>query len=302
MIIPEHPQLLDFLQYLRFEKRYSDHTVRAYQDDLRQFGQYLLSEYEIQSYTAATTIMVRSWLSVQREGREGVAPRTISRKLSSLRSFYKYLLKKGEIRVSPVSHLAAPKAGKKLPVYVEESQAARLLDGHSVADGWKGLTAALILQIFYQTGIRLSELVNLKCIQINEFKNTIRILGKGNKERLVPIQPALLDEIQQYEGRKPAQWDDYDKEFLLLTEKGRPLYPKYVYRLVRAYLSEITTLSKKSPHILRHSFATHLLNNGADLNAVKELLGHASLAATQVYTHTTIGKLKEVHKKAHPKG
>lgn len=302
MIIPEHPQLLDFLQYLRFEKRYSDHTVRAYQDDLRQFELYLKQEYELEAISAATTVMVRSWLSAQREGREGVAPRTISRKLSALRSFYKYLLRKGQISVSPVSHLTAPKSGKKLPVYVEETQAARLLDGHFVADGWKGLTAELILQLFYQTGMRLSELVNLKRAQVNAYTHTLRILGKGNKERLVPVQPELLKAIEQYETRKPTQWESYDSDYLLLTEKGKPLYPKYVYRLVKAYLSEITTLGKKSPHILRHSFATHLLNNGADLNAVKELLGHASLAATQVYTHTTIGKLKEVHKKAHPKG
>ncbi|MBZ5859146.1 tyrosine-type recombinase/integrase [Flavihumibacter profundi] len=302
MQLPEDRLLLDFLQYLRFEKRYSDHTVRAYNDDLLQFSVYLSREYELNKFELASTAMVRSWLSAQREGSAGVSPRTISRKLSSLRSFYKYLLKKGVIRVSPVNNLAAPKAGKKLPVYVEERQAAMLFDGSSFGDGWKGLTTSLILRLFYQTGMRLTELVTLKKSQVSTYTRSIKVLGKGNKERVVPVQEDLLEEIRKYEAMKATQWETYDTNHVLLTEKGKPLYAQYVYRIVKGYLGNFTTLSKRSPHILRHSFATHLLNNGAELNAVKELLGHASLAATQVYTHTTIGKLKEVHKKAHPKG
>lgn len=302
MHLPEDRRLLDFLDYLRLEKRYSAHTVRAYQDDLLQFGDYLQKEYEVSDIAEASTGMVRSWLSAQREGSGAVSPRTISRKLSSLRSYYKYLLKLGQIRISPVNKLSAPKSGKRLPVYVEERQAEQLFSAASFGDGWKGLTTALVLQLFYQTGMRLSELVALQPDQVNMFTRTIKVLGKGNKERLVPVQPALLEEIRKYEDQKAAQWEDFDRSRLLLTEKGKPLYAQYVYRVVKAYLGEITTLQKRSPHILRHSFATHLLNNGADLNAVKELLGHASLAATQVYTHTTIGKLKEVHRKAHPKG
>lgn len=302
MHLPEDSNLTDFIAYLRLEKRYSAHTVRAYQDDLIQFAGYLLQEYEVDAISAASTSMVRSWLSAQREGNGAVSSRTISRKLSSLRSFYKYLLKKGTVLVSPVNSLTAPKMGKKLPVYVEERQAELLFSTETFGDGWKAKTTSLILRLFYQTGMRLSELVNLKLGQVNAYTRTIKVLGKGNKERIVPILPALLEELKEYEALKAGQWEIYDKVHVLLTEKGKPLYAQYVYRIVKEYLGDVTTLQKRSPHILRHSFATHLLNNGADLNAVKELLGHASLAATQVYTHTTIGKLKEVHKKAHPKG
>lgn len=302
MHLPEDSNLTDFIDYLRLEKRYSAHTVRAYQDDLVQFAGYLLQEYEVGAISAATTSMVRSWLSAQREGNGAVSSRTISRKLSSLRSYYKYLLKKGTVLVSPVNSLTAPKMGKKLPVYVEERQAELLFSTETFGDGWKAKTTSLILRLFYQTGMRLSELVELKPGQVNAYTRTIKVLGKGNKERIVPILPALLEELKEYETLKADQWEIYDKVHLLLTEKGKPMYAQYVYRIVKEYLGDVTTLQKRSPHILRHSFATHLLNNGADLNAVKELLGHASLAATQVYTHTTIGKLKEVHKKAHPKG
>lgn len=302
MHLPEDSNLTDFIDYLRLEKRYSAHTVRAYQDDLLQFAAYLRQEYEVDAISAASTSMVRSWLSAQREGNGAVSSRTISRKLSSLRSYYKYLLKKGTVLVSPVNSLTAPKMGKKLPVYVEERQAELLFSTETFGDGWKAKTTSLILRLFYQTGMRLSELVDLKPGQVNAYTRTIKVLGKGNKERIVPILPALLEELKEYEALKAGQWEIYDKAHVLLTEKGKPVYAQYVYRIVKEYLGDVTTLQKRSPHILRHSFATHLLNNGADLNAVKELLGHASLAATQVYTHTTIGKLKEVHRKAHPKG
>lgn len=298
----EDPLLTDFIQYLRLEKRYTGHTLRAYQDDLSQFAGYLNLEYETNSFASVSTVMVRSWLSSLKEGKKPLAARSIGRKLSSLRSLYKYLLKKSVIQASPVTNLSAPRAGKKLPVYVEEKQADRLFSGNSFGDGWKGFTTELILHLFYQTGMRLSELVNLKPGQINTYNRSIKVLGKGNKERLIPVGQDLLELISRYQSMKPAQWEQYDLTRLLLTEKGRALYPQYVYRIVHHYLKDFTTLGKRSPHILRHSFATHLLNNGADLNAVKELLGHSSLAATQVYTHTTIGKLKEVHRKAHPKG
>jgi integrase/recombinase XerC len=302
MAIPEDHLLTDFLRYLQLEKRYAVHTVRAYQDDLTQFSKYLITDYEVLQLQQATTAMVRSWLSVLREGREAVSARTISRKLSSLRSFYKYLIKKEQLKISPVAQLHAPKMGKKLPVYVEEQQAEQLFSTATFGDGFKGLTIALTLQLFYETGMRLSELVSLKFADVNVYNRSIKILGKGNKERILPVQPALLQNIQAYEAIKAKTFENYDAVFLLLTEKGKPVYAKYIYRLVNESLGAITTLQKKSPHILRHSFATHLLNNGADLNAVKELLGHASLAATQVYTHNTIGKLKAVHSKAHPRG
>ena len=298
----EDPQLIDFIQYLKLEKRYTVHTLKAYEDDISQFAAYLNLDYETGALAEASTVMVRSWLSSLKEGKSPMAARSVARKLSSLRSFYKYLLKKSVIQASPVSSLSAPRAGKKLPVYVEEKQADRLFSGNSFGDGWKGFTTELMLNLFYQTGMRLSELVNLRPEQVNTFNRTIKVLGKGNKERLIPVGQDLLNLIARYQAMKPAQWEQYDFTRMLLTEKGKAMYPQYVYRIVNQYLKSFTTLKKRSPHILRHSFATHLLNNGADLNAVKELLGHSSLAATQVYTHTTIGKLKEVHRKAHPKG
>lgn len=302
MHIPEDPILLDFLQFLRFEKRYSDHTIRAYQDDLNAFGEFLLLEYELETLMLASSTIIRTWLSSLKEGRGQLSARSINRKLSSLRSFYKYLLRRGLIKVSPVANIGAPKAGKKLPVYVEETQAEALFSRSDFGDGWKGLTTELLLMLFYQTGMRRSELTGLRTSQVNFYGRNIRVLGKGNKERVIPVGEDLLEKIRKYEDLKSGQWERFDPEHLLLTEKGKPLYGQYVYRVVKDFLRDFTTLSKRSPHILRHSFATHLLNNGAQLNAVKELLGHSSLAATQVYTHTTIGKLLEVHRKSHPKG
>lgn len=306
--MPIHPDqyIADFAGYLQFEKRYSAATNRAYGDDLKAFFAYLQSDYTGTDLLTVSPFMVRSWLSSLKEGPQPLESRTIARKLSSLRSFYKYLLKKQLLTISPVAGLTAPKAGKKLPVYVEENQAIAMLEIAGAGEGWKSITTGLIVPLFYETGMRLSELVNLKKSQVDYYTKTIRLLGKGNKERVVPMNPVLLEALKKYESLKAEQdWKQYDKEMLFLTEKGKALYAKYVYRLVNEVLKRNETtahLSKKSPHILRHSFATHLLNEGAELNAVKELLGHASLAATQVYTHNTIGKLKEVHKKAHPRG
>ncbi len=306
MQYPQEPLVADFLVYLQFEKRYSPLTLRAYQDDLAEFGKYLLQEYEEKDLRAVTGFMVRSWLSGMKDGKKPLQSATIARKLSSLRSFYKYLLRKKLVAVSPVAGLSAPKKGHKLPVYVEEKQTKKLFELAGDGEGWKALTTDLVFALFYQTGMRLSELVNLRNGQVDYWSKHLKILGKGNKERIIPVSPALLERIREYEKRKTEQdWESYDQERVLLTEKGRPVYPKYIYEMVRKTLehnNETSHLSKKSPHILRHSFATHLLNAGAELNAVKELLGHSSLAATQVYTHNTIGKLKEVHRKAHPKG
>lgn len=295
--------LPDFLSYLQLEKRYSALTIRAYQDDLIAFRDFLVVEFDVEELTEASAMMIRSWLSSLKEGKEPLAASSIARKLSSLRSFYKYHLRKGRIPVSPAAQLAAPKGGKRLPVYLEENQAAHFLDKVGEGDGWTGFNTQLVLALFYQTGMRLSELVSLRHNQVDHFQKSLRVWGKGGKERIIPVQKSLLDMIRSYEDKKKKEWGVYNPETpLLVTEKGKPVYPKYLYRLVKKHLEGLTTLQKKSPHILRHSFATHLLNQGAELNAVKELLGHASLAATQIYTHNTIGKLKEVHKKAHPKG
>lgn len=291
--------LSDFLAYLKWEKRYSDLTVRAYHDDIASFGVFLIKEFEEQQVRNASSAMIRSWLSSLKDGKQPLSAVTIARKLSSLRSFYRYLLKKGILKASPAAQLAAPKAPKRLPVYLEEKQ----LGNGGAGDGWKGWNTKLIMAILYQTGMRLSELVNLRHDQINTYQQSFKVLGKGGKERFIPVQPGLMELINEYDQLKRKEWGAFDsRSTLLVTEKGKPVYAKYIYRLVQGYLQDLTSLQKKSPHVLRHSFATHLLNEGADLNAVKELLGHASLAATQVYTHNTIGKLKEVHKKAHPKG
>jgi integrase/recombinase XerC len=210
-------------------------------------------------------------------------------------------MRTGKLEQSPMTTIIAPKIPKRLPVYVEQKDTGTLLEHVEFPDDWKGKTDRLLLAIFYNTGMRLSELVNLKESQVNFAANSIKVLGKGNKERVIPVSSELIKSIREYVDLKRSMLEAADDTYLLVNDKGRRLYDKYVYFAVKKYLSMVTTIDKKSPHVLRHTFATHLTNNGADLNAVKELLGHSSLAATQVYTHNTIEKLKDIYKKAHPK-
>lgn len=292
--------LQSFLDYLKFEKRYSAHTVSSYQTDLLQFFNYLEQQYRGTAIQEVQPPHIRSWMALLKAD-AGLNSKSINRKLSSLRSFFKYQLKQGLITVMPTANLPVPKQSRRLPVFVKEDEMLALLQTLSVtAEDWKSLNARLLITLFYATGMRLSELIHLKTRQVDFSRQLIKVLGKGNKERVIPVTPVVLELIREYEAEKKKHLAT-DEPFLLVTEKGRPLYPKYAYTLVRHYLGQASTLDKKSPHVLRHSFATHLLNQGADLNAVKELLGHASLAATQVYTHNTIDKLKDVYKKAHPK-
>lgn len=295
------PPVREFIGYLKYEKRYSAHTVRAYEDDLDRFFQYLREtfQWEEAALTSISSSLVRSWLAALKE--EKLSARSINRKISSLKSFFKYHLRKGDIERSPMGQVTAPRVKKRLPVYVEQKDTQKLLHDIPFSEGWKGETERLILYILYATGMRLSELVHLRERQVDHAKKTLKILGKGNKERVIPVPSELLALIGQYSARKRTELENADAEFLLVNEKGKKLYPKYVYRVVKERLGQATTIEKKSPHVLRHSFATHLTNNGAELNSVKELLGHASLAATQVYTHNSIEKLKEAYKKAHPK-
>lgn len=301
MIAPSHSAIQPFIEYLQFEKRYSRHTLLAYKDDLEEFTAYLATHFGMEAprLQEITASVVRSWLASLKE--EKKSARTINRKISSLKSFFKYHLRRGNIEKTPMSSVTAPKVSKRLPQYVEQQDMDTLFNKLEFPDTWKGLTDRLLLSIFYNTGMRLSELVNLKESQVNPAGNTLKILGKGNKERLVPVNPALIAAIREYTSRKRTELEGADTTYLLVNEKGKKLYAKSVYLSVRSWLNTVTTIDKKSPHILRHTFATHLMNNGADLNAVKELLGHASLAATQVYTHNTIEKLKDIYKKAHPK-
>ena len=287
-----------YVDYLKFEKRYSEHTIRGYRDDLEAFSGYLRVDFGETELRAVSAAMVRSWLASLKD--KGLSSRSVNRKISSLRSFYKYLLKTGQVEQSPVAVIIAPKAARRLPVFVEQEQVAELFGEVWFPDDWEGLTDRLLLALLYNTGMRLSELINLKEGQIDGSTRVIKVLGKGNKERVIPVSAALLGAMQEYREKKRSL-AGADMEVLLVGKKGKKLYPKYVYRVVRGYLAQVTTIEKKSPHVLRHTFATHLMNEGAELNSVKELLGHASLAATQVYTHNTIEKLKDIYKRAHPK-
>jgi len=286
-----------FLAYLQFEKRYSLHTITAYSNDLVQFFDFVETQYEAIPFTQITGTIVRSWLANMKE--EEMTGKTLNRKISSLKSFFKYQIQQGNLAKSPMGTVISPKVNKRLPAFVAENDMEQLLTNLEFAEGWKGYTEKMVIQLFYATGMRLSELINCKENHLDISKRIIKVLGKGNKERILPISPELAQALKRYIAEKPTT--ALATPHLFVTEKGKPLQPRAVYSFVKFYLSQVTTLQKKSPHVLRHSFATHLMNNGADLNAVKELLGHASLAATQVYTHNTIEKLKEVFAKAHPK-
>ncbi|MCF8297292.1 MAG: tyrosine-type recombinase/integrase, partial [Saprospiraceae bacterium] len=233
----------------------------------------------------------------------GISPRSTNRKISTLKSFYKYLIKESLVKKNPLLKVSYLKVSKKLPVFVDSEKMSLLFDEDYDSDDFRSLRDRLLIEILYATGIRVSEIVNLKTNNFDFSKNTLKVLGKRNKERIIPFTGNLQNLIKKYIDLKGATLkEDITSEYFFLTEKGKKIYQKLVYRVVNYYLSNVTTLSKKSPHILRHTFATHLLNNGAELNAIKELLGHSNLAATQVYTHNTIEKLKTIHKQAHPKG
>jgi integrase/recombinase XerC len=288
-----------FLDYLKFEKRYSQHTITSYETDLDDFFSFLNTTFGATEIETITHNQIRTWLAGLKE--KGNTAKTLNRKISSLKSFFKYYLKIGRIEVSPMVKVVSPKMGKRLPVFVKEEDTEKLLAALNVAtEDWRSLNAKLLITMFYATGMRLSELINLRDKQIDEARLQLKVLGKGNKERILPIHPVLIKGIKEYQQLKRKEFET-PADTLLVTEKGKKLYPRYAWQLVNKYLGESTTLDKKSPHVLRHTFATHLMNNGADLNAVKELLGHSSLASTQVYTHNTIEKLKDIHKKAHPK-
>lgn len=297
MLIPQYPELQDFLNHLRFERRYSEHTIYAYQNDLEQFAQFLVSQFDAPALNVVSASFVRSWLAEMKG--EKISSRSINRKISTLKSFFKYLLKSGSVLQSPMGSIVSPRTNKRLPVYVEKKDMEQLFAYMEFSDDWKGRTQRLVLLLFYSTGMRLNELIQLKHAQIDPVNNQLKVLGKGNKERILPIASSLMEQLVAYKNDRPLLANQSPQ--LFVTEKGAPLNARVVYAFVNATLKQVTTIEKKSPHVLRHSFATHLMNNGADINAVKELLGHSSLAATQIYTHNTIEQLKAVYKKAHPK-
>lgn len=286
-----------FLAYIQFEKRYSPHTVTAYRTDLTQFFDYLQSQYDLNDIREVNHLIIRSWFVSLME--HDIEARSVNRKLSTLKSFYKFLIREGEMTENPMRKITSPKTSKRLPVFVDKEKMEMLFESVDFGEGYPGVRDKMILELFYATGMRLSELVNLKETDIDFHHNTIKVLGKRNKERLIPFSKKMETLLQSYLDYKKFSFGE--TEALFLTDKGRKVYSKMIYQIVKKHLGTVTTLEKKSPHVLRHTFATHLLNNGAELNAVKELLGHANLAATQVYTHNTIDKLKRIYKQAHPK-
>lgn len=291
-------ELSSFLDYLTYEKKYSAHTVTSYKADLEQFFVFLNPTQERYPINEVNYQQIRKWIVSLMDS--GISPKSINRKLSSLKSFFKYLQRQEIVRVNPMSRISGPKIPKRLPEFVDESSMSKLLDGVVFEDNFKGMTDRLMIDLFYQAGLRRSELAKLKEQDIDVSNGSLKVLGKRNKERMIPVSVQLMRNLEGYlqvkQDRKIAN------PMLLVNEKGNSLSDAYIYSTVRTYLGSVTTLSKKSPHVLRHTFATHLLDNGADINAVKDLLGHASLSATQVYTHNTIDKLKKSYKQAHPRG
>ena len=286
-----------FLQYLRFEKRFSANTVVAYENDLKQFFSFQLKLYEIENPSDVLPAMVRSWMVSMMEA--GISTRSINRKLTALKSFYKFLMRKGECKSSPLLKVQSPKVSKRLPVFVDENKMKLLFSDVNFGETFEPVRDKLILELLYATGMRRSELVGLTDDRVDLFQCQIKVLGKRNKERIIPFTNNLKELINKYFHLR-NEFAPHANAFFV-TSKGNNIYPELVYRIVTYRLGGVTTLEKKSPHILRHTFATHMLNNGADINSVKELLGHASLSATQIYTHNTIEKLKEVYKQAHPR-
>jgi integrase/recombinase XerC len=288
-----------FLTYLQHEKRYSPHTLLAYETDLRQFEQFILDEFELTLLTSKA-VQVRSFMVKLMD--DQISANAINRKISSLRSFYKYLQREGTLAANPMLLIKAPKIAKKLPVFVEEHKLDQLLDSKTVFnESFASKRDKVVLELLFGTGIRLAELLLLKDTDVNTYDSTIKVLGKRSKERIVPLHSPLLKEVEAYKTLKSLQNFNNKITTLIVTNTGAAAYPKMIYQIVRRYLALVSTQDKKSPHVLRHSFATSLLNRGADLNAIKELLGHAGLAATQVYTHNSVERLKSIYKQAHPK-
>ena len=287
--------IADFLDYLRIEKRYSEHTLKAYEIDLFQFNNYLISIYSVENLQKIESVYLRSYmvelLSLSN------SKSTVARKISSLKSMFKYLIKKQLIDESPASNITTPKVEKRLPNFIKEKEMQQLFNGDLFPKDFKGLRDRLMIAILYQTGIRLSELIELKWSDVS--KQEFKVTGKRNKQRIVPLSSGIQELIILYKNNPQKK---SHPTWLLTTDNFDKLYEKFVYRKVNYYLSLVSSKQKKSPHILRHTFATHMLNNGADLNAIKELLGHESLSATQVYTHNTFEKLKSIHKQSHPRG
>jgi len=288
-----------FLDYLQLEKNYSLHTVEAYQRDILDFSQFTSDNYDLKNIAKVNYAMIRSWIVnlVEKE----ISNRSINRKISSLNAYYKFLQKIDEIDDNPLAQHKALKVSKKVQVPFSEGEINTVLDRLPTEDDFESIRNLLMVEIFYSTGIRRAELINIKLQDINLTNSTLKVLGKRNKERIIPLLKSVSERIEVYLTYREKLEILKDSVYLFLTKKGVKIYETLVYRIINDYFSKTSAKVKKSPHVLRHSFATHLLNQGADLNAVKELLGHSSLAATQVYTHSSIAELKKVYANAHPR-
>lgn len=289
----------EFIDYIAKQKRYSPHTCIAYQQDLRDFFDFLNDQYQVNSIQEINAQLIRSWLVHLIDCK--ITKRSVNRKISTLKSFYKFLVHNKIIEKNPMEKIISPKNDKTLPAFIEKNKLNNLLNSLEFSNDFEGMQDKLMLEMFYLTGIRLSELIALKSNSIDFDYKQIRVIGKRNKERIIPISSHTIEKIRQFMQQKQQSNVISTVDWLFVRLNGQKLYPEYVYRRIKKYLSYVSTAKKRSPHVLRHSFATHLLDNGAELNAIKEILGHSSLAATQVYTHNTIEKLKNVYNKAHPK-
>ncbi len=294
-----YPAVESFLQYLRFEKRSSPHTLIAYQGDLAQFTAFLEKDFEWNLPEQATHMMIRSWIVHLMES--GVEARSVNRKITAIRSFYKYLMRQGQVKINPMLRIQGPKTPVRLPVFVEEDKMDDLLTKVDFGEGYEGVMKKLIVELFYDTGMRRAELINLKIKDVDFYRASLKVLGKRNKERIIPMGKLLATSLEAYLKERKKVKAEATKDLLFVHENGKKLDANFVYSMINLYLGMVTTLDKRSPHVLRHTFATHMLNNGADLNAIKEILGHANLSATQIYTHNSIEKLKNIHRQAHPK-
>lgn len=286
----------DFSDYLKIEKNYSLHTVRAYTDDVEAFREFVEKEFEGVGLEQVNYSMIRSWIVAMVD--RGVINRSINRKVSSLQAFYEFLLRSKQIEVSPLEKHRSLRVSKKLQVPFSQSEMEQVVSVIET-DNFEGARDRLMVELFYSTGIRRNELISIHLKDLSGAR--LRVRGKGNKERIVPLLPSAVRSLEVYKKKRNELPEIIDQEYLFLTQKGKRVYPNLVYRVIRYYFSRISTKEKISPHILRHSFATHLLNEGADINAIKELLGHESLSSTQIYTHNDIAVLRQVHQKAHPR-
>ncbi len=288
-----------FISYLALEKNYSGHTIRAYERDIGEFSEFCKENYSQNSINDVAYPLIRSWIVSL--SKKDVSNRSINRKISSLRAYYKFLMKVGEISASPLAKHRALKTSKKIEVPFSEQEMGAILSEIPFEDDFEGARDKLIIELLYASGMRRAELVNLKLNDMDLPGRTLKVLGKRNKERIIPLLPSTVILVNSYLQRRSELKKGVESSYLFLTKGGLKIYETLVYRVINKYFSLVSPKVKKSPHILRHTFATHLLNRGADLNSVKELLGHSSLASTQVYTHNSIAELKKVHQKAHPR-